>query len=77
MSEIDVRDENPWYLRHEESRYLQVWCGNAYLLVRKADGYTTIGYQDEQTYLPTATHHEIADWVKIFGWRAKLEVPNA
>jgi hypothetical protein len=78
MSEIRIEDSEPWYLRQRpgtESRHLQVWCGNAYLLVRKEDGYTDIGYQDEGDCRPTATSDEIADWLKLFWWRASQVFP--
>lgn len=77
-NEVRIDDEEPWYLRRRpgtESRYLQAWCGNAYLLVRKEDGYTEIGYKDEDERVPTATNNEIADWLKIFEWRAMQNFP--
>jgi hypothetical protein len=78
VNEVTIEDKEPWYLRQREgteSRHLEVWCGNAYLLVRKEDGYTNIGYQDEQDIQPTATNSEIADWLKIFQWRAEQTFP--
>lgn len=81
MSEqVRIEDQDPWYLRQrpgEPSRYLQVWCGNAYLLVRKSDGFTEIGYQDEEPYLPTATDAEVADWLSVLQWRAEQSFPWA
>lgn len=75
---IRVVDETPWYFgptSAEESQYIQVWCNSAYILVRKEDGLTEIGYKDGEDCQPLATDNELSDWLALFQWRAKQTFP--
>jgi hypothetical protein len=71
MNVVKVDDPDPWCA----SRHLQVWCGEAYLLVRKQDGLTSIGYRDEELSTTLATDAGIADWLTIFQRRAAQTSP--
>jgi len=76
---LTVEDCEPWYLRprdDEPSRHLQVWCGNAYLLVRKSDGLVDIGYRDESSDSGViATRAEMADWLRVMRWYSEQTFP--
>lgn len=77
-NEIKIEDSTPWHMSSKmfQGKYLQVSCGNAYLLVEKQNGETEIGYQGEETYLPVAyTDDDIADWMTVFTWRSQQTFP--